>query len=149
MLERCHQKMSDKIALLADAARRWSQSRDRGAIEDARDVCDFLCRAGQRHELDEEQSIFPRISETAGLGDVIRVLRAEHRDHERETTALGELLSNKSPSPEQLSRCAARLLSAYRSHIELEDRKLMPVVRRFSMQTLGDITDEMQTRRGR
>ncbi len=150
MLDRCHVRLLENIELLVNAAIRWERSGDRDAIEDARSVCEFLTRTASRHERDEEDSIFPRLESSERVDEVIRVLTAEHRDHQREITALRDVLAaSGKPDAEALSICASRLSSAYQAHVALEDAELTPRLKALSPATLEAILAEMQTRRGR
>ncbi len=148
MLDRCHVRTLENVELLHLAADRWERHRDQDALEDARAVSQFLSRSASRHERDEEESVFPRLTRSPGWPRVLRVLTAEHRDHEREIAVLKKLVTGK-PDPDALSFCARRLVSAYRAHVALEDAELTPRLRQLTTDELDTIFSEMQARRGR
>ncbi len=148
MLARSHQRLNENIQLLVSAAKRWKHDRDIEALADARDVAQFLERAAHRHEVDEEQSVFPRLPKTKHLTTITNQLIAEHRRHEALAERLADLVSDQ-PDPDDLLEVAAQLDRAYAAHITLEDAEIAPVLQQLSAAQLDDIYREMQTRRGR
>src|ERR1051325_11418390 len=62
-LERSHRRHDDVMAELLDAARRFAAGRpDEGDLDLVREAVDYFARTVSRHFLDEEGSVFPRLS---------------------------------------------------------------------------------------
>jgi len=125
-LDRCHRRLEEALDALA---------RDPSARED---VLDFLGHQMKRHDEDEERSLFPRLAGVTALAEVIAKLEAQHV----EQRALTERLA-------QGEDVGARLIDAYRAHIDIEDRVLFPAAREaLSSEDVAAIAEEMEARRG-
>src|SRR5689334_4985467 len=111
MLERCHRRLEEELQALV--------------MEPARDVAErvleFLDRALKRHELDEEQSLFPRLPQLAGL---IRDLEEQHRQQQR---LIEELRAAEDEKAIQVTALA--LQAAYARHISVEEHELFPAAK--------------------
>lgn len=153
-LERSHRRIEEACDALARAAR----DRD---IETISDVCAFFSRQVQRHEADEELSVFPRLNDTAAR-PMIERLSHEHRAHEELHERLVRLLSGRDAVDGQrdtrsipdvwpaLEALAQEIAGAYHAHIEDEERELFPMARRLlSVAAAEEIVGEMEARRGR
>ncbi|HEX7839110.1 MAG TPA: hemerythrin domain-containing protein, partial [Kofleriaceae bacterium] len=79
-LERSHRRHDDVMAELLDAARRFAAGRpDDGDLTRVRDAVAYFARAVTRHFLDEEGSVFPRLStRRPELAAALAELSAEH-----------------------------------------------------------------------
>jgi hemerythrin-like domain-containing protein len=139
MLERCHRRLEETLATLRPPSRQ--------ALDEA---LAFIDRAVKRHEDDEEQSLFPRLSRVPQLAGLLDRLTVQHRD---QTAIIGELralMDAAQPDDAKLADVVARLDAAYRAHITLEERELFPAARAaFDADDLGGMASEMDARRGR
>ena len=139
MLERCHRRLEETLATLRTPSRQ--------ALDEA---LAFIDRAVKRHEDDEEQSLFPRLSRVPQLAGLLDRLTVQHRD---QTAIIGELralMDAAQPDDAKLADVVARLDAAYRAHIALEERELFPAARAaFDADDLGGMASEMDARRGR
>jgi hemerythrin-like domain-containing protein len=132
MLERCHRRLEEELQAVV--------------MEPARDVAErvleFLDRTIKRHELDEEESLFPRLP--ASLAPLLADLTAAHRHHDELIQHLREARDEKAT---QITALA--LQAAYARHISLEERSLFPAAKAaLDAPTLATIATEMQHRRG-
>jgi hemerythrin-like domain-containing protein len=133
MLERCHRRLEEELQALV--------------MEPARDVTErvleFLDRTLQRHELDEEASLFPRLP--ASLAPLIAELTAEHRQHQE---LIDEL--RRAHDERAIQVAALALQAAYARHISVEERQLFPAAKTaLDEAARAALSDEMQARRGR
>jgi hemerythrin-like domain-containing protein len=133
MLERCHRRLEEELQAVV--------------MEPARDVAErvleFLDRTIKRHELDEEESLFPRLPPS--LAPLIAELTAAHRRHEQLIQHLREAREEKGTQV-----TAMALQAAYARHIALEERELFPAAKAaLDEAARASMADEMQTRRGR
>jgi hemerythrin-like domain-containing protein len=151
-LERSHRRLEERLDELAAAARDLSSE---GAVDAVRDVAGFFARAVRRHEDDEERSLFPRLAARADLAPVLERLAREHREHESLHRELDELVADLDegvPVEERrddLLALATRLATAYRTHIDDEERLLFPAARAsLDAAAIDAITKEMEDRRG-
>lgn len=149
-LTRSHRRLEERLADLSETAR--AEVLDEVAV---RDVSEFLARQVQRHEEDEEKSLFPRLATLPELADVIAQIAKEHLAHH----ALHERLERivrafdfAKPTAEhraELTTIADALEDAYRTHIDLEEAVVFPAARRtLGPRDLEAIGEEMQARRG-
>ena len=120
-----------------------------------RDVAAFFTRAVRRHEEDEESSLFPRLRGVAELEPLLERLAVEHREHLALHARLEPLIATLDRTPddaaaiEELAQVAEALVSAYRSHVDAEERTLFPAARAgLDADALAAIAREMQDRRG-
>src|ERR1041384_412545 len=127
-LERSHRRHDDVMAELLEAARRFAAGRpgdgDLALAHEA--VAYFLC-AVTRHFVDEEGSVFPRLSpRRPELAAALAELSAEHPAqiamHEEVAAAARELDGDSRPTAgKTLLDAATRLAEAHRSHVSRED----------------------------
>jgi hemerythrin-like domain-containing protein len=132
MLERCHRRLEEELQALV--------------MEPARDVAErvleFLDRALKRHELDEEQSLFPRLPQLAPL---VQALEEQHRQQQRMIEELRAAADEKA-----IQVAALALQVAYARHITVEERELFPAAKAaLDEGARAAMSDEMQARRGR
>jgi hemerythrin superfamily protein len=132
MLERCHRRLEEELQALV--------------MEPARDVAErvleFLDRAVKRHELDEEESLFPRLPQLAPL---VAALEEQHRQQQR---LVDELRAAEDEKAIQVTALA--LQAAYARHISVEERELFPAAQAaLDPAARAAMSDEMQARRGR
>jgi hemerythrin-like domain-containing protein len=139
MLERCHRRLEETLEMLRTPTR---QSLDEALA--------FIDRAVRRHEDDEEQSLFPRLSRVPQLAGLLDRLTVQHRDQTALIDELRAQLGAATPDEAQLRDIVARLDAAYRQHINIEERELFPAAKAaLDADDLGGMASEMDARRGR
>src|SRR4029079_17184583 len=79
-LDRSHRRHDDVMTQLLEAARRIAAGRPHDTdAESVRDAVAYFARAVTRHFLDEEGSVFPRLStRRPELAEALAALSAEH-----------------------------------------------------------------------
>jgi len=150
MLERSHQRLLGEVLRLQTLGRavREGKPEDTGELLD---VVAFFLRQGNRHEADEEKSLFPRLRGHVP-SHLLTALRRQHRTHERLAERLDALLAG--PLTEEGRRevqgLCVELAASYRAHIAREEAELLPAARQaLGPEELALLADEMQARRGR
>jgi hemerythrin-like domain-containing protein len=139
MLERCHRRLEETLDRLRTPSRQ--------ALDEA---LAFVDRAVKRHEDDEEQSLFPRLSRVPQLAGLLDRLTIQHRDQTALVEELRTLLGAATPDDAKLADVVARLDAAYRDHIAIEERQLFPAAKAaLDADDLGGMASEMEARRGR
>lgn len=154
MLERSHRKLEHHLLLLRQAASRVAaQSTAKGDRELIVEVLQFLERQVDRHERDEEESVFPRLPATAAISRLVSELTSEHQQQRKLVERAAVAWRSRDGARtrgRRLLRIADQLESAYRAHVDREDRRLLPAMREHLTRTqIRDIATEMQSRRGR
>jgi hemerythrin-like domain-containing protein len=139
MLERCHRRLEETLESLRTPSRQ--------ALDEA---LAFIDRAVKRHEDDEEQSLFPRLSRVPQLAGLLDRLTIQHRDQTALVEELRMLLGAATPDEARLRDVVERLDAAYRQHINIEERELFPAAKAaLDADDLGGMASEMDSRRGR
>jgi len=139
MLERCHRRLEETLDHLRTPTR---QSLDEALA--------FIDRAVRRHEDDEEQSLFPRLSRVPQLAGLLDRLTVQHRDQTALVEELRSLLAAPAQDDARLADVVERLDAAYRNHINIEERELFPAAKAaLDADDLGGMASEMDARRGR
>lgn len=139
MLERCHRRLEETLEMLRTPTR---QTLDEALA--------FIDRAVRRHEDDEEQSLFPRLSRVPQLAGLLDRLTVQHRDQTALVDELRAQLAAAAPDDAQIRDVVARLDAAYRQHINIEERELFPAAKAaLDADDLGGMASEMDARRGR
>ena len=139
MLERCHRRLEETLAELAPPTRQ--------ALDEA---LHFIDRSMQRHENDEEQSLFPRLAGLTALAPLLDRLTAQHRAQSALVEELRAQLSAADGDDARVADVVARLGAAYRAHIAVEERELFPAARAaLSADDVAAMGAEMDARRGR
>jgi hemerythrin-like domain-containing protein len=139
MLERCHRRLEETLATLADPTR---QALDEALM--------FIDRSVKRHEDDEELSLFPRLVRIPQLAPLLDRLTVQHRDQAAAIEDLRALLEAPKLDPVLAREIVARLSTSYAEHIAVEEQELFPAARAaFDADDLGGMASEMDSRRGR
>ena len=153
MLERTHRRMEERAGELCEVAASLAAGSDSEEdCENAGQLLNFFTRSVPRHYADEEQSVFPRLSEAhAALAEK---LTADHRIHESALDALLVAFDTWRGPPDadratEFQHLAERLEELYREHAALEDAELLPVIKALPEEVLEEIGTEMAGRRGR
>jgi hemerythrin-like domain-containing protein len=136
MLRDCHRRIENFLRVLCQVAenrREGSLSREeRTAVESA---LEYFRTGGQRHNQDEEQSLFPRLQEVVGATELetIANLEKEHGEAgELHTTVdglfRGWIASGSLSGDERQSLLTAtdRLRRLYAAHIQVEENIVFP-----------------------
>jgi len=139
MLERCHRRLEETLDRLRTPSR-----------QELDEALAFVDRAVKRHEDDEEQSLFPRLSRVPQLAGLLDRLTIQHRDQTALVEELRAQLGAAKPDEARLRDVVERLDAAYRQHINIEERELFPAAKAaLDADDLGGMAAEMESRRGR
>lgn len=139
MLERCHRRLEETMATLRQPTR-----------ERLDEALKFFDRSLQRHEEDEEQSLFPRLAQVPKLAPILDRLTVQHRDQAMLIEELRWLASAPSLAPARLGDIIATLGDLYRLHIAVEERELFPAAKEaLDDAAVEAMAAEMDARRGR
>lgn len=155
-LERCHRRHDDVMAELLDAARRFAAGRpDEGDLGLVHDAVAYFGRAVTRHFVDEEGSVFPRLStRRPELAAALAELSAEHPTqiamHAEVAAAARDLDDDARPAAgKTLLDAATRLAEAHRAHVGREDEIFAAAQEALTAEDDAEIVAEMETRRDR
>jgi hemerythrin-like domain-containing protein len=155
-LERSHRRHDEVMAELLEAARRLAAGRpDDDDLERVRAAVAFFERAATRHFVDEEGSVFPRLStRRPELAAALAELSAEHPTQIAMQAEVAEaargLDGEARPSAgKTLLDAAARLAEAHRAHVSREDEIFAAAHEALTAEDDDEIVAEMETRRER
>jgi hemerythrin-like domain-containing protein len=153
MLRGSHRRLEERLASLEEAARSLGDPASvADAIAECESVLAFFGRSVARHEEDEEKSLFPRLAQHSELSPVITALNAEHEQQRRLAEDLGAVVESLGYDPDArvLLGIVESLRTAYRRHIEREEKDLFPAAEKLlSPDNIADMAREMDARRGR
>jgi hemerythrin-like domain-containing protein len=159
MLAACHGRVQKQCETLE---RLPPHVAGHGADEPARQAATAVMRyfdtAAVDHHADEEENLFPELSQVSqgedkapGLAALIQVLCAEHRQLEARWQVLrGALAALAAGDASRLSpSLVSDFVGAYRRHIDCEDRVLLPLAQRvLDGASLHRVGEAMRERRG-
>lgn len=162
LLSDCHRRiehfLETLIAVQARAGAGALSASDRGALDGA---LQYFRTAAPRHTADEEESLFPRLRESADPAavhalSVIDELEHDHGEANAHHVAVDMLvrrwLNAGTLAPAESRELGDRLSalrSLYQRHIAVEDRDLFPAAARvLNDDQIGQIGREMAARRG-
>src|SRR5262245_61402264 len=155
-LARSHRRHDDVLAKLLDAARRFAAGRpDPGDLDAVAAAVSYFERAVPRHFLDEEGSVFPRLStRRPELAPELAALSAEHPPQitlqtQVITAARGLDGESRPAAGKALLDVATRLADAHRAHVAREDAIFATAEEALSAEDDNEIVAEMETRRDR
>src|SRR5512138_231327 len=155
-LDRSHRRHDEVMAELLEAARRLAAGRpDDKDIERVHEAVAFFARAVTRHFLDEEGSVFPRLStRRPDLAAQLAALSAEHPPQIQLQSELAvaakELDGEARPvAGKALLDAATRLADAHRAHVAREDELFKLAHEALTAEDDAEIVSEMETRRDR
>src|SRR5262245_4424556 len=155
-LERCHRRHDQVMAELLEAARRLAAGRpDEGDLDRVHGAVAYFERAVTRHFVDEEGSVFPRLStRRPELAAVLAELSAEHplqiAMQADVASAVHELDGDLRPNAGKvLLDAATKLAEAHRAHVGREAQVFAAAQEALTAEDDAEIVAEMETRRGR
>jgi iron-sulfur cluster repair protein YtfE (RIC family) len=136
LLLECH----ERIRSFAGLACRLGDTRE-ASHDEIRDaaarVTRYFSEALPLHVADEEQSILPRLSgRSVELDETLQSMHAEHREHDAQLQTLLTTCRALQASPEKLdelrpalSSTATTLEKEFTTHLEQEERIILPAIR--------------------
>jgi len=158
-LDRSHRRQYDVMTELLAAARRLAAGRPEAQdVEAIRSAVGFFERSIARHFLDEEGSVFPRLStRRPELAEALASLSAEHPPQIALQHALADTAkqldgSEASARPnvgKQLLELAEQLEAQHRAHVAREDELFKTAQEALTAEDDAEIVAEMETRRDR
>jgi hemerythrin-like domain-containing protein len=155
-LERCHRRHDQVMAELLEAARRLAAGRpDDGDLDCVHDAVAYFERAATRHFVDEDGSVFPRLStRRPELSAILVELSAEHPTQiamqADVASAARDLDDDARPNAgKTLLDAATKLAEAHRTHVAREDEIFAAAHEALTAEDDAEIVAEMETRRGR
>jgi hemerythrin-like domain-containing protein len=155
-LDRSHRRHDDVMTQLLEAARRLAAGRPHDTdLAIARDAIAYFERAVTRHFLDEEGSVFPRLStRRPELAEALATLSAEHPVQVALQNAVAECVKqlddeSRPGAGKALLEIAEKLAEQHRKHVEREDEIFRGAHEALTAQDDTDIVAEMETRRDR
>jgi hemerythrin-like domain-containing protein len=155
-LERSHRRHDQVMAELLEAARRLAAGRpDAGDLDRVHETVAYFERAVARHFVDEEGSVFPRLStRRPELSATLAELSAEHPTQialqAEVANAARELDGDARPNAgKTLLDAATKLAEAHHAHVDREDQIFAVAQEALTAEDDAEIVAEMETRRGR
>src|SRR5262245_9409092 len=150
-LERSHRRHDTVMAELLEAARRFAAGRpDDGDLDRVHEAIGYFERAVTRHFVDEEGSVFPRLStRRPELAQTLAELPAEHPTQitmQAEVAAAArDLDSDARPNAGKvLLDAATRLAEAHRAHVGREDQIFAAAHEALTAEDDAEIVAEME-----
>jgi hypothetical protein len=155
-LARSHRRHDEVMQALVAAARRLAAGRpEDGDVPAVHDAVAYFLRAVPRHFLDEEGSVFPRLStRRPELAEALAALSAEHPPQIKLQTEIAsisrELSSEARPTlGKQLLEAAELLAELHGGHVKREDELFAGAHEALTAEDDAEIVAEMETRRDR
>ena len=157
MLKDCHRRIEHFLGVLSvvvgGARSRSLSAEEQGAVQAA---LQYFRSGGQRHTMDEEQSLFPRLRQSAAESfEEIDRLEGDHREANDLHVSIERLYSNwielgglGSENTQQLMSQTARLKQLYSDHILVEENIVFArAIEVLDCQTIAAIGREFRIRR--
>jgi len=159
MLTDCHRRIEHFLQILrlvADrSVGRTMTDEETAAVQAS---LQYFRAGGQRHNADEEQSLFPRLRAACGDEDSREIagLEDDHQDASALHAGVEELYASWIKSgalsgrdQEKLSSMTAQLAELYRQHIQLEEQVIFPrAAKLLNAETIAAMGQEFRARRG-
>jgi len=158
MLKDCHRRIEhflNIVCVVAGRAHGRSMTEEEASAIQA--ALHYFRVGGQRHNADEEQSLFPRMRAAASADDAGEIgdLAHDHRDagdlHAKVDVLYSGWIANGALTPEQrheLAAATAALRQLYERHIELEERVVFPrAAQMLSRESISAMGEEFRLRR--
>lgn len=160
LLSDCHRRIEQFLQVLLTLAGHAAAPLTDAQRRQLETALTYFATAAPRHTADEEESLFPRLKETAdpAAAQALELLDRLQRDHieadhrHRSVDALGKRWLEQRTLPHhellELRDHLTRLAAIYETHIAVEDRELFPAAARLlSPQQVQEIGREMAARR--
>jgi hemerythrin-like domain-containing protein len=158
MLKDCHRRVEHFLNILCvvvdRAAGRALTDEESAAIQAA---LNYFRVGGQRHNADEEQSLFPRMRAAEATAPLAEIggLEHDHRDaevlHRRADELYSAWISQGALAPElhsELASATGKLKQLYKQHIELEEKVIFPrAAQMLKPDALAAMGEEFRARR--
>jgi len=155
-LDRSHRRHDSVVEGLLTAARRLAMGRpDPGDTDAVHQAVAYFQRSGKRHFLDEEGSVFPRLStRRPQLAEQLATLSSEHPGQIALQNAIAEAAQGLAGTSQQSAgkrvlELAERLAELHRAHVDKEDRLFESARDALTTEDDAEIVIEMETRRDR
>jgi iron-sulfur cluster repair protein YtfE (RIC family) len=145
-LLRTHRRIEEELSRLQDAL----AGSDEQAAQGLDEALGFLRRNVRRHEIDEEQHLFPLARTLPGLDAALDALCEEHVAHESLIEKLVAFVDKPiAPHRAAVAQLAAQIERAYDAHIAAEESVVFPALRAGCSQEALDLLEvAMQAQRG-
>lgn len=152
LLRACHDRMLKHCELLERmCAHQDDNGLDDDLVDSAKKVLRYFDTAAEHHHADEEEDLFPHLTEQAELAVMLKALTAQHGLHNMLWEKLRgclQTLAGGEPCP-QLAAHSRTFVSAYRAHIDIENNRLLPLAEQvLDKKTRQAIGRSMAARRG-
>jgi hemerythrin-like domain-containing protein len=157
MLQDCHRRIERFLSVLCRVAERRETGALTGAeMQSVESALNYFRKGGQRHNADEEESLFPRLRQSAGEEmAAIAELEEEHREAASLHATVEQLYSAwmargelSEGERQRLRLSTARLARLYAGHIAVEETRVFPLARRLrDRETIAAVGSEFRTRR--
>jgi len=156
MLKDCHRRIERFVDLLHRVAQ---QAQGRALTAEEREAAESALRyfkqSGPRHNMDEEESLFPRMQNIATVRAAIDRLEKEHSEaaalHDETAQLYVKWIAHNSLSPEESVRLRAitqQLSHLYSEHIRIEEDHVFPeAAAHLDQDTLLALGSEFRHRR--
>jgi hemerythrin-like domain-containing protein len=155
-LDRSHRRHDEVMAGLLAAARRLAAGRpEAGDVDTVHGAVAYFERAVPRHFLDEEGSVFPRLStRRPELAEQLASLSAEHPAQIALQNAIASAAKQldgeaRPTAGKQLLEIAERLAEQHTSHVAREEELFKVAHEALTAEDDREIISEMETRRDR
>lgn len=150
-LDHNHRRLEQELATLnsCSAAIGPNHAESEANWDGVEEVLAYLKRSVVRHELDEEESVFPFLAEHPALRPLLRRLSDDHASQGKLVDKLAVLVEERDTTKAtKLRRVVKALRTLYLDHVKREDRELLPAMgRHLSAAQLSTIATEMANRR--
>ena len=156
MLRACHERIAARCATLGKlAAHLPLHGADTQAQQAARNIMHYFDTAGPNHHADEEQDLFPMLTEISQrqcspVGEQITSLSGEHRSLEASWAGLRAVLADIAQGRASLLEpdWVDNFVGTYLSHIALEESQIFPFAEAYlDRQQLARLSAAMVARR--
>lgn len=158
MLVDCHRRIESFLHILCVVAER---AKSRAMTDEEKDAVQSALQyfrvGGQRHTVDEEESLFPRLRAESAAGNVEQLagLEDDHRHanglHQAAETLYTAWIAGGSLSPDDAQRLrsdAEQLKNLYEQHIQVEEQIVFPrAAEILDSHTIAQIGREFHARR--
>ncbi|HEY1554233.1 MAG TPA: hemerythrin domain-containing protein [Kofleriaceae bacterium] len=155
-LDHSHRRHDEVIEGLLAAARRLAAGRpEAGDVDAVHGAIGYFQRSVTRHFLDEEGSVFPRLStRRPELAEALAALSAEHPTQIALQNALAQAADqldgeSRPGAGKQLLELAERLAAQHKAHVAREDQLFQTAQEALTAEDDSEISSEMAKRRDR